>query len=39
MMNYEKKQWTEQRETNLILWINTVATIIIGISTIIIALK
>jgi hypothetical protein len=37
-INYEKQQVVEQKETNLVLWINTVFTIITGIATLIIAL-
>ena len=30
MINYEKKQFEEHKETNLILWINTIATVLSG---------
>ena len=36
--DYEKLQYHEQRETNLWLIVNTVATVIMGIASIIIAL-
>ncbi len=34
--NYEKKQLEEQKETNLILLINTIATVITGIASLIV---
>ena len=34
--NYEKKQYEEQQETNMVLWINTTATIIAALTGILI---
>ena len=36
--DYEKLQYTEQKETNLVLWINTVATIITGMAAIVLSI-
>lgn len=36
--DYEKLQFDEQKETNIILWINTIFTIITGIGVLIISL-
>lgn len=36
--DYEKLQFDEQKETNLILWVNTIFTIITGIGVLIISL-
>ena len=37
-MNYEQKQFEEQQETNALLVLNTVATVITGVSTIILSI-
>ena len=36
--NYEKLQYQEQSETNYILWVNTIFTIISGVATLILAI-
>lgn len=33
--NYEKRQFEEQKETNMVLWINTIATIVTGLAALI----
>jgi hypothetical protein len=38
VVNYEKLQYNEHRETNLILWINTIFTVLTGIATLVLAL-
>lgn len=35
--DYEKLQFKEQKETNLVLWINTIFTIITGVGTIVLS--
>ena len=37
-MDYEKKQLEEQRRTNVILWLNTAATIITGLASLVLAI-
>ena len=34
-MNYEKRQLEEQKETNTVLWINTIFTILTGLATLV----
>lgn len=36
--NYEKRQYEEQKETNTVLWINTIATIITGLATLVLSI-
>lgn len=36
--NYEKLQVVEQKETNVILWVNTIATIVTGIAALVLAI-
>ena len=38
MQNYEKQQFEEQEQTNFILIINTIFTVLTGIATIILAI-
>lgn len=33
--NYEKRQYEEQKQTNIILWINTIATVLTAVATLI----
>lgn len=37
-MNYEKQQVDEQRETNALLYLNTLFTVITGVATIILSI-
>ena len=37
--DYDKLQYVEHRETNLILWINTIFTILTGIATLVAIFK
>jgi len=36
--DFEELQYHEQKDTNIILWINTIATVIIGIANVVIAI-